>query len=196
MAGIDIDRIKATISIEDVLNFYSIPFKGNRCKCPIHKGDNPTSFSFNDGVFCCHSCGAKGDVFTLVQHLENVGFRESVRKIASLAGITLDFDSIESVGDLRRKPLRPRREPEPMDICIHLGFRETLQEWQADAAQKLRELPNLLRAGKISLGDFYFRRQILDYRLVDIDRGIIALTHKIRIMREEYRNGRNKFKRD
>jgi DNA primase len=85
-----IERIKDNVLIENVLDRYGIRHSHGRCCCPIHDGNNPTSFSFNDQVFHCHSCGASGDVFQLIQHLERVEFKESLKLVAAMAGITVE----------------------------------------------------------------------------------------------------------
>jgi len=50
--------------------------KRNRARCPIHKGNNPTSLGWNEekGVFHCFSCGARGDKIDLVILTLEVGF--------------------------------------------------------------------------------------------------------------------------
>jgi hypothetical protein len=48
-----------------------------RTRCPLHGGDNPTSFSVNleTGGFYCHSCGAKGgDLVDYVQARDHCDF--------------------------------------------------------------------------------------------------------------------------
>jgi DNA primase len=52
--------------------------------CPFHKEKTP-SFSVHAGrqFFNCFGCHEHGDVFTFVQKIENVGFSESVRTVAS-----------------------------------------------------------------------------------------------------------------
>jgi len=79
--------------------------------CPFHKEKSP-SFSVNavHGYFYCFGCHEKGDVFTFVMKLENVGFPEALRIVAQKAGIPLpkrDFSSAEEAREagLRRQLL-------------------------------------------------------------------------------------------
>lgn len=57
-----------------------------RACCKIHGGDNPTAFVMNteNGLWYCHTgdCGA-GDVFTLVQKMENLDFPSAVKWVAN-----------------------------------------------------------------------------------------------------------------
>jgi DNA primase len=58
--------------------------------CPFHNEKTP-SFSVHatQQFFYCFGCGAKGDVFTFVQKIENVTFVEAVRAVAQKFGIAL-----------------------------------------------------------------------------------------------------------
>ena len=53
----------------------------NRFLCPFHPDTNP-SFDANDekdgGVYCCRSCGAKGDVIAFVQQHERLDLQASL----------------------------------------------------------------------------------------------------------------------
>lgn len=53
-----------------------------RSKCPLHGGDNPTSFAVNldTGGFFCHSCGAKGgDVLEFVRRRYQLSFPDALK---------------------------------------------------------------------------------------------------------------------
>ena len=80
--------------IADVLNYYGVNRVHNfgstiRCTCPIHGGDNPTSFVWKDnGLWFCHTaCGRGGDVFNFVAEMENLdvetNFKEVANKVAA-----------------------------------------------------------------------------------------------------------------
>lgn len=78
----------------------------NRCICPIHKGENKTSFVFDDEKRICHcwSCGFGGTYLEFVSRMQNFASnRISEAKIFAanhFAGIRLGFDSI---GDFEEK---------------------------------------------------------------------------------------------
>ena len=69
----------------------SNPGKGDMwAKCPI-KIEKSVSFHVdeNKGYYYCFDCKAKGDVFSFVREMENVGFEEAVRILAREAGIPM-----------------------------------------------------------------------------------------------------------
>jgi DNA primase catalytic core len=62
--------------------------------CPFHAEKTPSFHVHPDrGFFKCFGCGAGGDVITFVQKLENAGFGDAVRMLASKAGIELQPES-------------------------------------------------------------------------------------------------------
>lgn len=67
--------LKEAVPIEDYAATLTT-LKGSGCnlrgRCPIHQGDNPTSFSVNTEkqVFYCHACQARGDVIDLCEYVE------------------------------------------------------------------------------------------------------------------------------
>ncbi|QEE26531.1 DNA primase [Terriglobus albidus] len=75
--------------------------------CPFHKEKSP-SFSVNavHGYFYCFGCHEKGDVFTFVMKLENVGFPEALRIVAQKAGIPLPKRDFSSPDEAREAGLR------------------------------------------------------------------------------------------
>lgn len=69
-------QIKAQTRIEDIANrVTTMRWHGNtgRGKCPLHNGDNPTSFAvyIDDQHFYCFTCNESGDVITLLQRTGN-----------------------------------------------------------------------------------------------------------------------------
>lgn len=57
--------------------------------CPFHEDTEP-SLSVNlksPGVFCCHGCKSKGDIFTFYQKRRNCDFKEALAGLARFAGV-------------------------------------------------------------------------------------------------------------
>lgn len=69
---------------EDECGKLSRPSRGwARSRCPLHGGDNPTSFAVNldTGGFFCHACGAKGgDVLEFVRLRYNLSFPDALKR--------------------------------------------------------------------------------------------------------------------
>ena len=66
--------------------------------CPFHAEKTPSFHVHPDrGFFKCFGCGAGGDVITFVQRSDQLTFGDSVRLLASKAGIRLEPDSPTAV---------------------------------------------------------------------------------------------------
>jgi len=86
-------RLKSAISFEQLLLHFNITsFNTNkkRSKCPIHLGENPNSFSWNNNTFRCFSCLESGDKLKLVQLVNNCSFQEAIKYLCDLTGTPYD----------------------------------------------------------------------------------------------------------
>ncbi len=97
-----IDEVRAAADIVDVANDYvRLKKSGSRFTglCPFHDEKTP-SFSVDprNNLYYCFGCHKGGDVFTLVQELEGIGFAESARLLAGRFGVPLP----EASGDDER----------------------------------------------------------------------------------------------
>lgn len=66
-----------------------------RCACKLHDGNNPTAFVINKetGLYYCHtSCGG-GDIYTIVEQMENIDFYSSVSWLAKFFNV--DIENLE-----------------------------------------------------------------------------------------------------
>ena len=106
----DLERLRATVSISDVVQEYVALRRVGRNwvgLCPFHAERTP-SFNVREetGRYKCFGCGAAGDVFTFVQEIEHVDFVTAVEQLAAKAGIQLRYTSGgESKDRQRRKQL-------------------------------------------------------------------------------------------
>jgi DNA primase len=101
-----VDEIKNRVTVEDILSEQGIELRRGRCRCPLHGGDNPTSFSVRDGLFHCFACGESGDVISLVQKLYGFDFKEALRHLAHKAGIS----EVNDYGPVPEKREVPKRD--------------------------------------------------------------------------------------
>jgi DNA primase len=89
-----IEQIKDRISILDVVSTYlRIEKSGNQYKalCPFHNEKSPSFYiSPSRNSFHCFGCGANGDIFTFVEKVEHIPFKEALTMLADRAGVTLD----------------------------------------------------------------------------------------------------------
>lgn len=71
------EEIKATYSMRDVAARYGlVPNRSGILPCPFHQERDP-SMKLYERDFHCFACGANGDIFTFVQRMEDVGFKEA-----------------------------------------------------------------------------------------------------------------------
>ena len=84
-SNLDIAAIKARYNIVDVAaRYFSVTRRGVRsvALCPFHADRHPSlTLSPNHASYHCFACGAKGDIFSLVQQMEHCTFMEAVARI-------------------------------------------------------------------------------------------------------------------
>ena len=91
-----VQQIKDKLSIEDVVEGYvSLEGAGKnmRACCPFHNERTPSFYITPDkGIFKCFGCGKGGDIFSFVQEIEGLDFRESLKMLADRAGVELTYN--------------------------------------------------------------------------------------------------------
>lgn len=90
----EIDEIKSRLDIVEIVGDYvKLIRKGSRywgC-CPFHNEKTPSfSVSQEKQNFHCFGCGKGGDIFTFVQEMEHLDFRETLERLAERAGVKLE----------------------------------------------------------------------------------------------------------
>lgn len=100
------EQIKDRLSIVDVLSTYikldkaGKNFKG---RCPFHNEKTPSFFvSPERDSYYCFGCGAKGDIFTFVEHFEGVDFVGALKLLAERAGVQLDTRTFDETNPNKR----------------------------------------------------------------------------------------------
>lgn len=64
--------------MRDIVERYGIrTTRAGFISCPFHKGDRKPSMKIYQKDYHCHACGANGDIFTFVQQMEGVSFKEA-----------------------------------------------------------------------------------------------------------------------
>jgi DNA primase len=92
-----VDSIKERLDIVEVVSSYlklekaGQNFKG---RCPFHTEKTPSFFvSPTRQNYYCFGCGAKGDIFTIVQEMESVDFKGALKTLADRAGVEIEYKS-------------------------------------------------------------------------------------------------------
>lgn len=93
------DLIKDKLNILDVVGAYVQLEKAGKTykgKSPFTHEKTPSFFvSPEKGFFYCFSSGKGGDIFTFIEEIERVDFKEALKILADKAGIELDEQSLE-----------------------------------------------------------------------------------------------------
>lgn len=72
------EELKQEYSMADIVARYGlVPNRQGFISCPFHQGDKTPSLKVYERDFHCHACGANGDIFTFVQQMEDVDFKEA-----------------------------------------------------------------------------------------------------------------------
>jgi len=70
-------------NIQDIARKHVGVIVEQRCRCPFHKGPNPTMvLNSKKGTYKCEVCGESGDTFNLAMKLEGWTYFEAYQKLA------------------------------------------------------------------------------------------------------------------
>lgn len=141
------DQIKQALNIVDVVSEYvklqrtNTNYKG---LCPFHNEKTPSfNVSEDKQIFYCFGCHEGGDMFSFIQKIENMDFREALELLAQKAGIRLErydgkkaekVDSIKEALDLGQrfyhKILRTSHGAEALAYLKQRGLEDmTIDTW-------------------------------------------------------------------
>lgn len=105
---VDTQAIKDELPIEDVIGeVVALQRAGSDLVglCPFHSERTPSfSVTPSKGLFFCHGCGAKGDIFSFRMMMKSISFPEALRELAIEAGMDVPDDPRDN---------RPRPSPKP-----------------------------------------------------------------------------------
>ncbi len=99
-----VEEIKSKLSIQEVVSQYlRLEKMGSQYKarCPFHNEKTPSFYvSPMRHSFHCFGCGESGDIFSFVQKVEHIEFRDALKILADRAGVTLNDGSREENSNL------------------------------------------------------------------------------------------------
>lgn len=127
------EEIKDRYSMEDILLRCGLP-QPNRAgfiKCPFHKEKTASMKIYKDSYYC-FGCGESGDIFTMLQRMDNLTFREAFEALGGSCennfSARLKIYQAQKKREMARKAdekLRRRREDNMFLIDI---FRKRLEQ--------------------------------------------------------------------
>lgn len=72
------EELKEKYSMHSVVEQYGYhPNRAGFISCPFHQGDKTASLKIYEDSYYCFGCGASGDIFTFIQKMDNVSFKEA-----------------------------------------------------------------------------------------------------------------------
>jgi len=134
----EIDEIKNRLDIVEIVGDYvKLIRKGSRywgC-CPFHNEKTPSfSVSQEKQNFHCFGCGKGGDIFSFVQEMEHLDFRETLERLAERAGVKLEPRKGEFIDSKTKKNIMSDAQE---------FFRKTLDTPAAAAARAYLKRRNI-----------------------------------------------------
>lgn len=150
--GGDVETIKERLDIVEIVGGHVKLEKSGRSykgRCPFHNEKTPSFFvSPERGSYYCFGCGAKGDIFTFVQEVEGLSFREALKDLADRAGVVLKNSAESRESKTEKDRLREALEeatcffeaklqenPEAQKYLLSRGLsEETIKEWRVGYA--------------------------------------------------------------
>lgn len=163
----DAETVKERLDIAEVIGEYVKLEKAGqsfKARCPFHNEKTPSFFvSPHRQTYYCFGCGAKGDVFTFVEEIDGLDFREALKTLAERAGVELEYnvgtklarsekDKLHEVLEVATQFFEKRLgdNPSAKKYLLSRGLtEETIKEWRIGFAPDLWRVAYsyLLQAG-------------------------------------------------
>lgn len=157
--------ILESVTIPMILEHFDIEFRGQRGRCPIHGGDNVTSFSFNDEVYRCFACDANGGKLSLVQQLARVGRPEAMEIVNGIAGVSTVSINSRVAGNHRKRMYRRSIAPKITKLKSEIARSLLIQDKLTGFLRDLRKN----RIKNISVVQAITLQQVYEYNLEWLD---------------------------
>jgi len=148
----EVEQIKDRLDIVDVVGEYVELKKAginHQARCPFHSEKTPSFYVSSDrGTFKCFGCGEGGDIYTFIEKIEGLSFRESLEKLAKRAGVTLE----------KRSSSKPRVAADEKGRRSHvLAEKSRVQQ----CSQRLFEKTRLYQRDRHEIQDWFCPRRLV-----------------------------------
>ena len=117
-------------------------------RCPFHREKTPSFYVSDErGTYKCFGCGEGGDVFTFLEHMEGLSFKEALAKLAVETGVSLNNSS-------GRKQTHGVDSKDRLRQCMKLA----VTFWQRSLAGSPEAIEYLKKRG-------FTKQQVIDYQI-------------------------------
>ncbi len=146
-------EVKDRLAVDEVVGEYvQLKPAGRNLKglCPFHNEKTPSfTVSPDKGIYHCFGCGQGGDIFTFVEKIEGLSFREALEMLARKAGVDLPEQGQDG-GESAKK--HKQRLYEALDTAsqyyhIQLSRDETARDYVLNTRGYTKETVKLFKLG-------------------------------------------------
>ncbi len=142
-----IRRVKDAANVYDVIgDFFHLVKKGAdyQCLCPFHDDKHLGSFTVSrvKNLYCCFSCGARGDSIQFLMEHQHLSYPDALRWLGQKYGISVDDEQKKFI--VRHAPQNqpmPKVEELPMLVLPYSYVTYTLNTEEDALCQWIRSLP-------------------------------------------------------
>lgn len=82
-------QVKAAVNMQTVLTALNVKHDAKRADCPFCAGRSRRTVSITDTLYYCHRCGARGDVYSIVERVNRCDFPAALRFVAATGGLPM-----------------------------------------------------------------------------------------------------------
>ena len=87
-----LDKLKSSITIQDVLSSFGINTSKNPTECPFHSSSGGKCLGYNNETAHCFHCEGAWNIFSLVKDIKKCDFKESLVYLSNLAGMENELE--------------------------------------------------------------------------------------------------------
>lgn len=112
-----VEKIKSSISAQDVGETLGLEIRHGRCQCPIHGGNdfNCVLYKGSRGYYC-HVCKSGGDIIKFAQEYHKMSFKDTVSWYNDTFRLGLDLDSKIDPAEARRAEIALKMRKEAHEL--------------------------------------------------------------------------------
>ena len=112
-----VDKIKSSISAQDVGEALGLEIRHGRCQCPIHGGNdfNCVLYKGSRGYYC-HVCKSGGDIIKFVQEYHKSSFKDTISWFNDTFRLGLDLDGKIDPAEARRAEIALKMRKEAHEL--------------------------------------------------------------------------------